>query len=35
MAASAVIMLVLTSVILFGGIGICVSIALRKKDKPS
>ncbi len=31
MPASAVIMLVLTSLILFGGIGICVFIALRKK----
>lgn len=34
MPSSAVIMLVLTSIILFGGIGICVFIALRKKDKP-
>jgi len=35
MPASAIIMLILTSIILFGGIGICVIIALRKKDEPS
>jgi len=35
MPASAIIMLILTAVILFGGIGICMRIALRKKDKSS
>ena len=35
MPVSAIIMLILTAVILFGGIGICVRIALRKKDEPS
>jgi len=33
MPASAIIMILLTSIILFGGIGICVFIAFRKKDK--
>jgi hypothetical protein len=31
MPTSAIIMLVVTSVVLFGGIGICTYIALRKK----
>lgn len=31
MPASAIIMLVVTSVVLFGGIGICMYIALKKK----
>lgn len=31
MPASAIIMLVFTSVVLFGGIGICLYIAFKKK----
>jgi hypothetical protein len=31
MPTSAIIMLVVTSVVLFGGIGICMYIALKKK----
>ena len=31
MPASAIIMLVVTSLVLFGGIGICTYIALKKK----
>ncbi len=31
MPVSAIIMLVLTSVVLFGGIGICMYVALKKK----
>ncbi len=31
MPASAIVMVVVTSLVLFGGIGICTYIALRKK----
>jgi hypothetical protein len=31
MPASAIVMLIVTSVVLFGGIGICTYIALKKK----
>jgi len=31
MPASAIVMLVVTSLVLFGGIGICTYIALKKK----
>lgn len=31
MPASAIIMLIVTSLVLFGGIGICTYIALKKK----
>jgi hypothetical protein len=31
MPASAIVMLIFTSVVLFGGIGVCMYIALRKK----
>jgi hypothetical protein len=31
MPASAIVMLVVTSVVLFGGIGVCMYIALKKK----
>jgi hypothetical protein len=31
MPASAIIMLIVTSLVLFGGIGICMYIALKKK----
>jgi len=31
MPASAIIMLIVTSVVLFGGIGICLYIAFKKK----
>jgi hypothetical protein len=31
MPTSAIVMLVVTSVVLFGGIGICMYIALKKK----
>lgn len=31
MPTSAIVMLIVTSVVLFGGIGICMYIALKKK----
>jgi hypothetical protein len=31
MPASAIVMLIVTSLVLFGGIGICMYIALKKK----
>jgi hypothetical protein len=31
MPASAIIMLIFTSLVLFGGIGVCLYIALKKK----
>jgi hypothetical protein len=31
MPASAIVMLIVTSVVLFGGIGICTYIAIKKK----
>ena len=31
MPSSAIIMLVVTSLVLFGGIGICVYVAIKKK----
>ena len=31
MPSSAIIMLVVTSLVLFGGIGICVYVAMKKK----